>query len=281
MSCLSCYISTSKTICRQCSNLLFDRSNVKLNIEFRGIISQPQYYFSLINGVLRHTNDSGTYLIKSTVGHNCFSEFGPENEHLTTQIAKRVFGIQTYPNSIISINGKDMGYLSKRICSESSINFPKPLCLNLSNENSDLKKTIDRFTNAPEIITEKLFRLITFNYLTGNLQTASECVSLQRSPYGDYVLSPAANLYNTQIHQGSTSIPTPKKTLNCFINIGKELGLKEQRILKILSSMVSNASQAKKLIDSSFLDATFKSKYEEYFFSRIDLLIQIKSQPID
>lgn len=275
MSCLSCYTSSSKIICRHCRNLLFDGRKVKLNIEFRGIIILPQYYCSLINGALSHTNTSGNYLIKSTAGHNCFSDSAPENEHLTTQIARRVFGIKTYPNSIIFFNGKDIGYLSKRICGESSIHPHTSIYLNLAGENSELRKAIYRFTNAPEIVTEKLFRLIAFNYLTGNLHPVNECVTLHRSPYGDYVLSPAVNLYNTEIHQASSTLSLPKKTLNCFVKIGNELSLREQRIIKILGSMAANANQVKKLIDLSFLDAAFKSKYEEYFFSRIDLFTSI------
>lgn len=271
MSCLSCYISSSKMICRHCRNLLFDGRNVKLNIEFRSIITMPQYYCSLFNGELRHTSTSGTYLIKSTAGHNYFNDSAPENEHLTTQIARRIFGIQTYPNSLIYFNGKGIGYLSKRFCGDQSIHSPTSNCLNLPGENSELKTTIDRFTNAPEIIKEKLFRLIAFNYLTGNLHPINECVTLHRSPYGDYVLGPAVNLYNTEIHQASSTLSLPQKTLNCFVEIGNELSLREQRIIKILGSMAANANQVKKMIDLSFLDTAFKSKYEEYFFSRLEL----------
>lgn len=275
MSCLSCYTPYSKNICRHCSNQIFDRFNVKLNIEFRGIIKQPEYFCSIINGTLRQSNTKGIYLIKSTLAYNCLNDFVPENEHLTTQIAKRVFGIHTYPNSLIYLNGKEMGFLTKNIYGDPSIQSQMPISLNYSVENSELRKSIDRFTNAPEIITEKLFRLIVFNYLTGNLQPISDCFMLKRSPYGDYVLGPATNLYNSEIHQQS-SIHSEKR-ISCFIKIGNELGLREQRILKLLSLMAANTNQVKKIINDSFLDRTLKLKYEEYYLSRTEIFSHLRN----
>lgn len=240
----------------------------------RGTITLNEYYYLIVKGVLRNTHESGTYLLKSTAGHSAHGEQAPENEHLTTQIASRVFGISTYPNSIAYFNGKQIGYLSKQRCGLPA-HQQRLQCVHLYGENQEVKDFLDQYVNAKAIMTEKLFKLVLFNYLTGNQRSISQCISLQKSPYGDYVISPAGNLYNSILHEEDNSQAPNHKTLNCLYKLGAELGMEEQRITTMLRGFAGAEKQVKKLIGSSFLDLSFKKKYGDYFLSRAEIFTSL------
>ncbi len=240
----------------------------------RGAITMNEYYYLIVKGVLRNNHQSGTYLLKSTAGHSAYGEQAPENEHLTTQIANRVFGISTYPNSIAYFNGKEIGYLTKKHCG-----LPDQQqilqCVHLCGEDQEVKHFLDQYVNAKAIMTEKLFKLVLFNYLTGNQLSISQCISLHKSPYGDYIISPASNLYNSTLHEEDTSRAPDHKTLNCLYKLGAEIGMEEHRITKMLRDFAGAEKQVKKLINSSFLDSSFKERYRDYFLSRAEIFTSL------
>ena len=158
----------------------------------------------------------GDYILKP-VPQGTSAQFAadiPENEHLTMQIAAKVFGINTAENELVTLADGEFAYLTKRFDRRAGQPIRQEDFCQLSNRTEDTHGSNYKYdasyeelaslmrTFCPSVIVEnpKVFFLILFNYLFSNGDAHLKNFSLLESPQGDYVLTPAYDLLNTHIH---------------------------------------------------------------------------------
>jgi ADP-heptose:LPS heptosyltransferase len=99
---------------------------------------------------------------------------------------------------------------------------------------------------------------------------------------GDFVLSPAYDLLNTEMHQAEIDFALqgglyPKsqyqgKILNQFQQLGKLANIPEKMIERLLAQMLTNSEVVERLIRSSFLDESAQKNYYQGYQGRIKRL---------
>ena len=132
---------------------------------------------------------------------------------------------------------------------------------------------------------ENFFNLVVFNYIYGNGDSHMKNFSLIRHGM-DFRLAPAYDLLNTAIHvqgddlglDGGLSPNIEKSAVYdrtghpCrldFERFGRQIGLSQKRIDKILDKYMSLPESAQALISSSFLNEKMKRSYLRIVLERI------------
>lgn len=264
-------------------------------------ISGGQEKFSLVlekNKLrLAKTGESGQYLIKPipTLGRN--KHWMPANEHLTMQIARQVYQIETADNGIIFFKTGEMAYLTKRFDRDEdghkrakedfavlAERTPQSHGINYKYEGNylELFQIMQQYVPAYAVEASKLFKLILFNYLFSNGDAHLKNFSLLESEDGDFILSPAYDLLNTEMHQAEIDFALqgglyPKsqyqgKILNQFIQLGKLAKIPEKMVERLLAQMLSNSELVERLVRSSFLDETGQKNYYQAYQGRLKRL---------
>ncbi len=139
---------------------------------------------------------------------------------------------------------------------------------------------------------EKYYSLVIFNFLFSNGDAHLKNFSLLETINGDYVLSPAYDLLDTNIHVDEESPFALDNDLfeewnwsNCriinpehypckedFIEFGKKIGINENRVIKILAPFLKEQSEVENLIMRSFLDENTKKLYRSHYKERLEIL---------
>lgn len=277
-----------------------DRETAELVIKGNGRISlsgvQPKYSMVADNGILRLTNEGeqGTYILKPapTAFFILNKEYCPANEHLTMQLAKMVYGIDTAPCCLCEFGNGQTAYLVRRFdirpdgSKSAQEDFAQLAGLSKSNGGEDYKYNILSYEDCGELIRKhvkaapvemlKFFRLVTFNYITLNDDAHLKNFSIMERKSGDYVLTPAYDLMNTSLHLGTPSIFALRKGLfkegmiiddtHCvnrqsFLEFGKRLGLPPKLVEKELDNMSVQKPMAEALIQESLLSEQLKRHY--------------------
>jgi serine/threonine-protein kinase HipA len=264
-------------------------------------ISGVQEKFSMIqlkNKIrLTKEGEQGTHILKpiSSVSKN--ADQMPANEHLTMQIARQVFGIETAENALIFFGNGDPAYITKRFdlltggLKVAQEDFASLAGKSPQTHGADYKylgSYWDLFElmreNLPSYKVEslKLFKLLIFNYLFSNGDAHLKNFSIIETPLGDFKLSPAYDLLNSRIHiedkdfaldegliparMGQGNIP------NQFRLLAKHGEIPEKQTNIILSLMVSKSDVVKKLIDASFLKERIQRNYFQSYQIRLNKL---------
>ncbi len=264
----------------------------------RNSISGVQEKFSIIldKNKLRLINEGerGTHILKpiSTVNKNV--DLMPANEHLTMQIARQVFNIETAENAIIFFKNGDSGYITKRFDID---NDGKKLAVedfaSLSGRTSqthgehykyqgsyvELFELMKKRLPIYGIEAPKLFKLLLFNFLFSNGDAHFKNFSILETDHGDFRLSPAYDLLNTQMHINDSDfaldeglLPKNKsvgKILNQFKTLSQEAGLQNAHTDKIISDMLSKNDQVKLMIGKSFLSESGKRNYLQTYQAKL------------
>ena len=261
--------------------------------------AQEKYSFVLEKNKLRlaQAGESGLYLLKPipTLGRN--KHLMPANEHLTMQIAKQVFQIETAENGLIFFQNGEMAYITKRfdrtevgqkLAKEDFAvlagRTPQTHGINYKYEGNylELFQIMQKYVPAYAVEASKLFKLILFNYLFSNGDAHLKNFSLLETENGDFVLSPAYDLLNTEMHQAEIDFALqgglyPKsqyqgKILNQFLQLGKLAKIPEKMLERILSQMLANSTETERLIRSSFLDENAQKNYYQAYQGRLKRL---------
>ena len=264
-------------------------------------ISGAQEKFSLVlekNKLrLAKAGECGHYLLKPipTLGRN--KHWMPANEHLTMQIAKQVFQIETAENGMIFFQKGEMAYLTKRFDwdeagqKRAKEDFavlagrtPQTHGINYKYEGNylELFQIMQQYVPAYAVEASKLFKLLLFNYLFSNGDAHLKNFSLLESEDGDFLLSPAYDLLNTEMHQAEIDFALqgglyPKsqyqgKILNQFIQLGKLAQIPDKMVERLLAQLLSNSAEVERLIRSSFLDETGQKNYFQAYQGRLKRL---------
>lgn len=264
-------------------------------------ISGVQEKFSLVlekNKLrLAKAGECGDYLLKPipTLGKN--RHWMPANEHLTMQIAKQVFQIETAENGIVFFQNGEMAYLTKRFDrDETGLKRGKEDFAVLANRTPqtnganykyegnylELFQILQQYVPAYATEAAKLFKIILFNYLFSNGDAHLKKFSLIETSDGDFVLSPAYDLLNSQLHIAENDFALqgglyPKaqyqgKLMNQFIHLGKLAQIPEKMVERLLAQMLTNSDLVERLIRSSFLDETGQKSYYQAYQGRLKRL---------
>ncbi len=273
-------------------------------------ISGVQEKMSLLlsKNILRLTEngEQGTYILKPIPRDLKKVDQVPANEHLTMQIASKVFGINTAQNAMIFFKNGSPAYITKRFdIKQDGSKWGKEDFATLAgrtkdNAGADFKYTysyeaaaaiIRQYVPAWRVEIEKFFIIVVFNYLFLNGDAHLKNFSLLESETGDYLLSPAYDLINTRLHVDDTDFAldkglfednyqseTFKKTFHRgkqdFEEFAKRIGVSENRIEKLLEPFLMKQKTVETLVNSSFLNTPNKRGYLMDYSSRRNLLIK-------
>lgn len=264
-------------------------------------ISGVQEKFSLIQLknklLLTQVGEQGTHILKPIPNVSNNADQMPANEHLTMQIARQVFGIETAENALIFFGNGDPAYITKRFdvvpggLKLAQEDFASLAGMSPQTHGTDYKYSgsyWDLFElmreNLPSYKVEslKLFKLLIFNYLFSNGDAHLKNFSIIETPQGDFKLSPAYDLLNSRIHIEDKDfalyeglIPARMGQGNVvkqFQLLADQSGIQEKQMNGIFALMVSKSDQVKKLVDASFLKERIQRNYLQSYQMRLNKL---------
>ena len=251
-------------------------------------------------------NVQGRYIIKPAPDDKrlIHREHLPANEHLTMQIARQVYAIQTAENGLIFFQNGEPAYITKRFDVQADITKIKHEDFaSISQKTSethgkhfkytgnyaDLGTLIQKYVAAWRVEAGRFFRIILFNYLFSNGDAHLKNFSLQQSANGDYLFSPAYDLLNTSLHISDDDFALEgglfakdfhseiyrQKGHPCrddFACFGKMVGVSDVQISKIMNSFLVAQPLVYQLTERSFLNKKLKRIYIRNYEERLNRL---------
>ena len=260
-------------------------------------ISGVQEKLSLIleKNILRLTKEGeqGTYILKPIPRDLKKVEQVPANEHLTMQIAKQVYGLNTAECAMIFFKNGFPAYLTKRFdIRDEGGKWGKEDFATLAGKTKDnagvnfkyeysyeeVGMLIQQYVPAWRVEIEKYFSLVMFNFLFSNGDAHLKNFSLLESSQGDYLMSPAYDLVNTKLHVDDTDFALDRglfaddfkseeykknshPSKNDFKEFAKRIGVGEGRVDKLLDPFLQKQPFMEVLTSRSFLKEENKRGY--------------------
>lgn len=279
------------------TDALFEENRNRISIS--GV--QEKFSVLLEKNKLRLVKEGeiGQYILKPIPSFGKKANQMPANEHLTMQIAKQVFGIETAENALIFFNNGEPAYITKRFdFNEEGAKLAQEDFASLAQRTpqthgehykylgnySDLFELMKVYLPAYALEAPKLLKLLVFNYLFSNGDAHLKNFSLLETPMGDYRLSPAYDLLNSRIHIEDKDFALddgllPKKlsggsVKSQFVSLAQLAGINEKIVKETLLLMTSDTEQVTKLINRSFLDDTTKRNYLQSYQGRLKRLMK-------
>ena len=284
----------------------------ELFIENRKRISisgvQEKLSFILEKNVLRLTKEGeqGTYILKPIPRDLKKVDQVPANEHLTMQIAKQVYGLNTAENAIIFFQNGSHAYITKRFdIKKDGTKWGKEDFATLAGKTNDnagpnfkyafsyeeAGLLIQKYVSAWRIEIEKYFSLVLFNFLFSNGDAHLKNFSLLESSKGDYLLSPMYDLLNTKMHVDDSDFALNKGLFadnyksdpykksnhpnkNDFEEFGRRIGVSENRIEKLMAPYLEKQPFVELFIGRSFLTDVNKRGYLMMYQTKRNYLME-------
>ncbi len=276
---------------------LFEENRLRMSI------SGVQEKFSVLQekNKLRLVNDGerGGYILKPIPLIGKKRDQMPANEHLTMQIARQIYGIETAENALIFFKNGEQAYITKRFDTKSDQtklaqdDFASLAKRTPQTHGADYKylgnylemfQLMEAYLPAYKLEAIKLFKLIIFNYLFSNGDAHYKNFSLLETPMGDYRLSPAYDLLNSRIHIEDKDFALadgllPRnlaqgKMSQQFGILARSTGINEKMYSDILSLMQSKSNLVAQLTKASFLNDETKRNYWQAYQSRLKKLLK-------
>ena len=269
---------------------------------------QEKMSFLLDHKTLRLTEEGeqGTYILKPIPRDIRKVDQVPANEHLTMQIARQVYGIDTAENALIFFKSGEPAYITKRFdVRPDSYKWRKEDFASLAGMSKDsagddfkyessyeeIGILIQKFVPAWRIEIEKYFVLVVFNFLFSNGDAHLKNFGLLETEQGDFILSPAYDLLNTRIHvsdtdfafkkglfaDGSKSVlwqRTGHPVKADFTAFGLAIGIPSKRIESLLAPFLVRQEKVSRLIANSYLSNPIKGAYLDYYHQKMNLLMR-------
>jgi len=276
---------------------LFEESRNRMSIS--GV--QEKYAVLLDKNKLRliHENEKGTYILKPIPGAGKKPDQMPANEHLTMQIARQLYGIETAENALIFFKDGRPAYITKRFDvnqdgSKLAQDDFASLAKRTPQTHGEHYKYLGSYLELFELMrnylstyrTEapKLFRLLVFNYLFSNGDAHFKNFSIIETPFGDYKLSPAYDLLNSRIHIEDKDFALddgllPRnlaqgKIAQQFATLAAHAGISEKLFQDIMALMTSKTDLVEKMVTASFLNDASKRSYFQLYQGKLKQLIK-------
>ena len=243
--------------------------------------------------------EQGQYILKPipNVGKN--ADQMPANEHLTMQIARQVFDIETAENAIIFFKNGAPAYITKRFdvkddgSKRAQEDFATLARRTPQTHGEDFKylgnyleifQLLKKHTPAYTIESIKLFKLLLFNYLFSNGDAHFKNFSLLETPYGDFRLSPAYDLLNSRLHIDDNDFALTDgllpaqlaqgKIATQFFTLGQQSAIARKQVEKVYYELTSKQDQVLTLIKASFLKTKSKENYTQAYQTRLKKLMR-------
>ncbi len=243
--------------------------------------------------------ERGTYILKPIPGIGKNPDQMPANEHLTMQIARQVFGIETAENALIFFQNGEPAYITKRFdVKDDGSKLAQDDFASLAGRTpqthgehykylgnySDLFELMQKHLPTYKLEAPKLLKILIFNYLFSNGDAHFKNFSILETPMGDYRLSPAYDLLNSRIHIEDKDfaldeglLPKSKahgKVSQQFAILAQNTGISETVFNGIMKLMLSKSGEVEKLINASFLNESIKRNYWQAYQTRLKKLLK-------
>ncbi len=248
---------------------------------------------------LAQVGERGTYILKPIPSVGKRADQMPANEHLTMQIARQVYGIETAENALVFFQNGEAAYLTKRFdVKDDGSKLAQDDFASLAGRTPQthgehykyqgnylaMFLLIQKYFPAYKIEAPKLLKILLFNYLFSNGDAHFKNFSLLETPQGDYRLSPAYDLLNSRIHVEDKDFALeegllPKamaqgKIALQFGILAKEAGINERFFNKMLEQMLQPTPKITQLIEASFLQENTKRQYWQAYQARLKQLMK-------
>ena len=274
---------------------LFEENRKRISIS--GV--QEKFSVLLEKNKLRLINEGeqGAYILKPIPSAGKNPDQMPANEHLTMQIARQVFDIETAENALIFFKDGSPAYITKRFdVKEGGGKLAKEDFASLagrapqthgehykySGSYLELFELMKKYLPAYQLEAPKLFQLLVFNYLFSNGDAHFKNFSLLETELGDFRLSPAYDLLNTRMHIEDSDFALddgllPKnlvkgKVMQQFLSLADRAGLSQGQQSEVLDKMLSNPEKVTILIDASYLGDKAKRNYLQSYHTKLKKL---------
>lgn len=246
---------------------------------------------------LTYEGEKGTHILKPIPGAGKNANQMPANEHLTMQIARQVFGIETAENALIFFRNGDPAYITKRFdVKEDGSKWAQDDFASLGERTPqthgehykykgnylELFLLMQRYLPAYKSEAPKLLRLLLFNYLFSNGDAHLKNFSVIETPLGDYRLSPAYDLLNSRMHVADTDFALEDgllpphlaqgKILDQFHLLAKLAEISEKQVNSLVTIFLTNSDKVKILIEASYLSEPMKRNYLQAYQKRLNKL---------
>lgn len=271
---------------------LFDENRKRMSIS--GM--QEKFSVLLVKNKLRliKEGEQGEYILKPVPSAGKRPECMPANEHLTMQIAKQAYGIETAENALVFFKNGSPAYITKRFdLKEDGSKLAQEDFASLSGRTPqthgahykylgsylELFEIMKRFVPAYQVEAPKLLKVLIFNYLFLNGDAHLKNFSLIETPMGDFKLSPAYDLLNSRIHIEDRDFALeegllPKsraqgKVGSQFRFLSENAGIKDEVFDDLVHAMLNKSSLVEKLTFSSFLNEKEQRNYFQSYQTRL------------
>ncbi len=277
---------------------LFEENRKHLSIS--GV--QEKFSVLLEKNKLRLTNEGerGAYILKPIPGAGRKPDQMPANEHLSMQIARQVYGIETAENALIFFRNGAPAFITRRFdINEDRTKLAQQDFASLAERTPqthgehykysgnylELFQLMEAHLPAYKLESPKLLKILVFNYLFSNGDAHFKNFSLLETPMGDYRLSPAYDLLNSRIHIEDKDFalddgllpgnPARGKIGQLFATLAAHAGINEKVFNNIMSLMLSKSDLVEKMVAASFLNDTTKRNYWQSYQGRIKQLMKV------
>ncbi len=266
-------------------------------------ISGVQEKFSLLleKNRLRlvRQGEQGRYILKPVPSRIRNAAQMPANEHLTMQIARQVYGIETAENALIFFSNGEPAYITLRFdVREDGTRWAEEDFASLSGRTPhthgdyfkytgsylELFDIMKRYLPAWRTEAPKLLRLLIFNYLFSNGDAHFKNFSVLETPFGDFRLAPAYDLLNSRLHVTDSdfaldegllpaSLQTPGMTIReQFLLLAEKAEISRKLTMSAFDEMLTGTDLVTSMTTASYLAEDFKSKYLESYHLRLKSL---------
>jgi len=241
--------------------------------------------------------ESGTYILKPIPSTGKKPDQMPANEHVSMQIARQIYGIETAENALIFFKDGAPAYITKRFdvkedgTKRAQDDFaslakrtPQTHGEHYKYEGSylELFSLMQQYLPTYKVEAPKLLKTLVFNYLFSNGDAHFKNFSILETPFGDYRLSPAYDLLNSRIHIEDRDFAlddgllpatlSQGKIRSQFAKLAEKAEISEKIFTDILASMTSQSKGVEKLIAASFLNEATKRNYFQAYQTRLKRL---------
>ncbi len=326
MNCYGCLkpIQQSLQYCPSCSKELFNSRKIKslsfdkkefyakrqelhTSMSISGVQDKISLRFSETTGELEPATKNGQYILKPLPSGSTLKNIDDivANEHISMQISRQVFKIDTALSALIEFSNGELAYITRRF--DQTSDFQNRLdqedlasALQYTPESHDKNykyassyeqcaQAIKQYVPAYRPALEELFRRVLLNYLIGNGDAHLKNFSFY-FPQGrsDRVLAPSYDVlftrYHVDDHDMAMDLFTDDyetisykalgyETLQDFEEFATRLSIPDKRIKKIFADLIDNTDDVMRLIDLSYLSVkskrAYKAMYEERLYKRV------------
>jgi serine/threonine-protein kinase HipA len=246
---------------------------------------------------LINENERGTYILKPIPNVGKKSDQMPANEHLTMQIARQIYGIETAENALIFFRNGAPAYITKRFdFKKDGVKLAQDDFASLAGRTPqthgehykylgnylELFQLMQTYLSTYKLEAPKLLKILVFNYLFSNGDAHFKNFSLLETSMGDYRLSPAYDLLNSHIHIEDRDFALDEgllprnlaqgKIMMQFAKLAENAKISEKIFNDIMTLMLSKSNDVEKMVSASFLNDSTKRNYWQSYNGRLKQL---------